>query len=313
MEQAKFVASSSPHVRGRQTVQSIMLDVCIALLPSALFALYRFGAYSWAVLFSCVAGSMITEWACNKLMKKPNSLKDLSAVVTGLMLGMCCPPTVPLWLPFVGGVFAIGIVKMPFGGLGHNFLNPALAARAFLLASWPSMMTTWSNAVDAVSGATPLEAYKLGQPAGYSDLLFGHVDGSIGEVCKIALLVGAAYLIIRKVINLNTPVGFVVGVAGFAWIFGGYGGLFTGDPLYALLSGGALMGAFFMCNDYTTSPCTPAGQFLMGLLAGILTGVIRRFGAYVEGVTYAILFLNVCTPLIDRYIRPKAFGEGKAK
>lgn len=310
MNPTQFVASSSPHIRQRQSVSTIMRDVTLALLPAALFGIYRFGLQSALVLVASILGAVGTEWVANRILKRPLSITDGSAVVTGLLLGMCCPPYAPVWMPFLGGVFAIAIVKIPFGGLGHNFLNPALTARAFLLASWPAYMTQWQP-VDAVSSATPLVAYKAGQGASYMDLFLGHVPGSIGEVCKWALLLGAAYLLLRHVITWHTPTGFLAGLFVFVWAFGGPGGLFTGDGLYAVLSGGALIGAFFMCNDYTTSPVTRKGQFVMGLGAGLLTGLIRTFGSYAEGVTYAILFMNVCTPLIDRFMRPKAFGEGK--
>ncbi len=316
---AKFTISSSPHIHSPQKVNRIMADVCLALLPAAVFGVVRFGLYSAWVLMSSILGTVLTEWVGCKLLRKPVSVGDGSAVVTGLLIGMCCPPYVPLWLPFVGGVFAIAIVKLPFGGLGHNFLNPALAARAFLMASWPSLMTQWkpaeivSKATETVSSATPLAAHKLGAQVNYGDLLLGNVDGSIGEVCKWALLLGALYLVVRWVINLHTPIGYLAGLFVFSWIFGGKAGLFTGDGLFAILSGGAMLGAFFMCNDYVTSPITGKGQFLMGLGAGVLTGLIRIFGSYVEGVTYAILFMNVLTPLIDRFVRPRAFGEAEKR
>ena len=310
MNPTQFVASSSPHIRQKQSVSTIMRDVALALLPAALFGVFRFGLQSALVLLSSILGAVGTEWLANRLLKRPLSITDGSAVVTGLLLGMCCPPYAPVWMPFLGGAFAIAIVKIPFGGLGQNFLNPALTARAFLLASWPAYMTQWQP-VDVVSSATPLVAYKAGQGASHADLFFGNVPGSIGEVCKWALLLGAAYLLVRHVITWHTPTGFLVGLFVFVWMFGGPDGLFSGDGLYAILSGGALIGAFFMCNDYTTSPVTRKGQFVMGLGAGLLTGLIRTFGSYAEGVTYAILFMNVCTPLIDRFMRPRAFGEGK--
>ena len=319
MSARRFTVSSSPHIHSPQKVNRIMLDVCLALLPAAIFGVVRFGLSSALVMLSSIAGTVLTEWVGNKILKKPVSITDGSAAVTGLLIGMCCPAYVPLWLPFVGGVFAVAIVKLPFGGLGHNFLNPALTARAFLLASWPNFMTQWkpaeviSKATDAISSATPLAAHKLGAKANYSDLFLGNIDGCIGEVCKWALLIGALYLLVRWVITLYTPVGYLVGLYVFCWIFGSNAGLFTGDGLFAILSGGAMLGALFMCNDYVTSPITGKGQFLMGLGAGALTGLIRLFGSYVEGVTYAILFMNVLTPLIDRFVRPKAFGEAEKR
>ncbi len=314
MSTQRFIASSSPHIRQRQTVPRIMRDVVIALLPAAAFGVFHFGYYAGFILLCGIAGTVLTEWVGCCVMHRPVSVNDGSAVITGLLIGMSCPPYLPLWVPFLAGVFAIAIVKLPFGGLGHNFLNPALAGRAFVVASWPTLMTQWfpsdvlAASTDAISTATPLAAYNLGHKVSYTDLFFGNISGSIGEVCKIALIVGFVYLVVRRIVNLNTPIGFLGGLFAFTWIFGGTGGLLTGDGLFAILSGGAMLCSLYMCNDYTTSPITPKGQFLMGLGAGLLTALIRVFGPSAEGVTYAILFMNVLTPLIDRFVRPKAFG-----
>jgi electron transport complex protein RnfD len=311
MSAPRFNVSSSPHIFAANTTAGIMRDVCIALLPTAVFGVVRFGIYSAYVLLASIAGAVLTEGIGCALMRRPQSIGDGSAVVSGLLLGLCCPPYVPLWLPFAGGVFAMGIVKLPFGGIGHNFLNPALTARAFLLASWPALMTQWLPAdaltsATTVSSATPLAALELGQATGYADLFIGNVYGCIGEVSKVAILVGAAYLLVRRVINLYIPLGFLSGLFVLSWLLGS-------DGVYAILSGGAMLGAFFMCNDYATSPLSPLGQVLMGVGAGALTALIRSFGAYIEGVTYAILFMNVLTPLIDRFVRPKAFGEAEKR
>lgn len=314
MSKGRFIASSSPHIRDSLTVPSIMRDVVIALLPAAIFGMFHFGYYAGLVILSGIAGAVLTEWIGCSVMHRPVSVNDWSAVITGILIGMGCPPYVPFWIPFVGSMFAIGIVKLPFGGLGHNFLNPALAGRAFLVASWPTLMTQWfpgdvaAAAVDAVSTATPLAAVGLGQKASYMDLFLGNIAGSIGEVCKIALIAGFVYLLVRRIVTINIPLGFLGTLFVFTWIFGGTNGLFTGDGLFAILSGGAIMVSLYMCNDYTTSPITPKGQLLMGVGAGLLTALIRVFGPSAEGVTYAVLFMNVVTPLIDRFIRPKTFG-----
>ena len=311
MEKMRFSISSSPHIRQSQTVQSIMRDVVIALIPTAIYGVIQFGYQAALVMLSGVAGAVLTEFVGNKLTGRPVTVTDFSAIITGLLLAMCCPAYVPLWVPFIGSVFAIAIGKLPFGGLGQNFLNPALVGRAFLLASWPALMTHWTPA-DAVSAATPLAAYKAtGAMASYGDLFFGNIPGCIGEVSKLCILIGAAYLLLRHVITLATPLGYLGGLALMIFAFGGQDGLFTGDALFAILSGGAMFGAFFMCTDYVTIPVTQKGQFIMGLGAGILTALIRTFGGYAEGVTYAILFMNVVTPLIDRFVHPKLYGEAK--
>ena len=317
MSEQRYLVTSSPHIRHPQTVVHIMRDVCFALLPAVIFGMVRFGIYTGYVMLSAVLGAVLTEYLGNRLLHRPRSIHDGSAVVTGILLAMGCPPYIPLWAPFLGSVFAIAIVKLPFGGLGHNFLNPALAGRAFMVASWPRLMTQWfptgAVAVDAVSMATPLAAVRMGYQTSYADLLLGNIAGCIGEVCKLALIVGALYLLLRGIITYHTPLGYLAGLFVFAWIFGGQDGLFTGDGLFAILSGGAMMGALFMCTDYATSPMSRTGQLLMGLGAGLLTALIRVYGSYIEGVTYAILFMNVVTPLIDKFIRPKVFGEGAAR
>ena len=318
----RFQASTSPHIRQPQTVRSIMLDVCIALLPAVIYGVIRFGVHAALVVLASVAAAVATEALVEVLSKKKLTINDCSAMVTGMLVAMGCPPGVPLWLPMIGSFFAIAIVKMLFGGLGQNFMNPALTARAVLLASWPVLMTTWefpagieavsmaTSAADTVSLATPLVSGA--GSVSYWGLLIGNVGGCIGETSKLLLLLGGIYLIVRKVIRPHTPIATLVTLFLLTWAFGGENGIFTGDGLYAILSGGIVLGAFFMATDYVTSPVTATGQIIMGIGVGGLVFVIRTFGSYPEGVTYAILFMNLVSPLIDRFIRPRIYGEVKA-
>ncbi len=306
--QYKLFVSHSPHIAGGDSVQKIMLHVIIALLPALVAGCLVFGSRALLVVLLCVVSCIIFEGLWQKILKKPVTISDLSAVVTGLILGMNLPANIPLWIPVIGSFFAIIVVKQFFGGLGHNFMNPALAARAFLLASWTLPMTTFPM-VDAVSSATPLAAYaeKAKSLPSYLELFLGNVGGCIGEVSALALLLGAGYLLCTKVIRLRVPVIFLATVALGSWIFG-YDGFFTGDPVYQLLSGGLIFGAFFMATDYTTTPFTPKGQILFALGCGIITVLIRRYGGYPEGTSYAILLMNVATPLIDRVCKPRRYG-----
>ena len=317
----KLTVSESPHTRSGQTTKGIMLDVIIALIPALLAGIWVFGYRAAVLAFVCVGASVFFEWGWNKLLKKRNTVSDFSAAVTGLLIALNLPVTMPFWMAIIGCLFAIVIVKQFFGGLGHNFMNPALAARAFLLTSWAQPMTTWvepftkvnlfSN-VDAVSTATPLAAIKNGgELASYADLFLGKVGGCIGEVSAVALLIGAAYLIIKRVISIKIPLCYIATVAALTFAFGGSEGMFTGDALYHILSGGLLLGAFFMATDYVTTPYTPMGQIIVGIGCGVLTAVIRLWGGYPEGVSYSILLMNVVSPLIDRYTAPKKFGAIK--
>ncbi|MBE5781437.1 MAG: RnfABCDGE type electron transport complex subunit D [Clostridiales bacterium] len=313
--------SSSPHVHKLWNIKGIMFNVCLALLPAAIYGVVQFGLNAAVVMVSAVASAVLTEWIIGILCKKPSTIGDFSAAVTGMLIGMSCPPTAPFWIPMIGSIFAIGIVKQLFGGLGYNFMNPALAARAVLLASWPSIMTDWqflntgaaASGATVVSQATPLAAAQYGTAASYSDLFFGSVAGCIGEVSKLLLLVGAAYLVITKVISLYTPMGVLGSLFVLTWALGGEGGLFTGDGLYAILSGAAILCAFFMATDYTTSPVTKVGQVVFGIGVGAMIFVIRTYGSYPEGVTYAVLFMNILTPMIDKFIRPRIYGEVKSR
>lgn len=313
----KLVVSSSPHLKGPNTVKGIMRDVIIALVPASVASCVLFGLRSLVLIAASVAAAVVSEALYEKAVKREVTVGDLSAVITGLLVALIVPPGVPVWLPVVGSVFAIVIVKQIFGGIGCNFANPALAARAFLLAAWPLHMTRdWVAPVtfDASASATPLAVLKgtgKGTFPDVMDLLLGKRLGCLGETCIIALLLGAAYLLYRKVIDLSIPVGFLGTLFIGSWIFGKPGALFQGDGLTAILSGGAVLGAFFMATDYVTSPVTPKGRFIMGVGAGLITLLIRLWGDYPEGVTYGILLMNFVTPLIDKYVVPRYYGYRK--
>ncbi len=316
-----LVVSHAPHINGSDTVPKIMLDVIIALMPALIAGVFVFGMRALIVALTCVISSAAAEYIWCRILKKPNSTGDLSAVVTGLILALNVPASLPLWMAVIGSVFAIIIVKQFFGGIGHNFMNPALGARAFLMASWALAMTRWYTpgthlplfgVPDAVTSATPLAASSADKFS-YLTLFLGNHGGCIGETSALAILIGAAYLVIRRVIRLRVPLIFIGTVAVGTWIFGGNGGLFTGDPLYQILSGGLMLGACFMATDYTTSPTTPKGQIVFALGCGIITVLIRIWGGYPEGVSYSILLMNVATPLIERLTAPKRYGFIKEK
>lgn len=316
-----LVVSHAPHINGSDTVPKIMLDVILALMPALIAGVFVFGMRALIVTLTCVISSAAAEYIWCRILKKPNSTGDLSAVVTGLILALNVPASLPLWMAVIGSVFAIIIVKQFFGGIGHNFMNPALGARAFLMASWALAMTRWYapgthlplfGVPDAVTSATPLAA-NAADKFSYLTLFLGNHGGCIGETSALAILIGAAYLVIRRVIRLRVPLIFIGTVAVGTWIFGGSGGLFTGDPLYQILSGGLMLGACFMATDYTTSPTTPKGQIVFALGCGIITVLIRIWGGYPEGVSYSILLMNVATPLIERLTAPKRYGFVKEK
>ncbi len=313
----KLVVTESPHIRNKVSTAGIMLDVIIALIPSLIAGIIIFGYRSLVLSLVCMVSCMLFEGIWCKILKKPSTIGDLSAAVTGLLLALNLPVVAPFWMAILGSLFAIIVVKQFFGGIGHNFMNPALAARAFLLTSWAGKMTTWVepfaevsffNNADVVSSATPLALINGSEnlPT-YLDLFLGNVGGCIGEVSALAVLIGAAYLIWRKVISIKIPVAYILTVAALTFVFGGEG-LFHGDALYHVLSGGLLLGAFFMATDYVTTPYTPKGQIVFGIGCGILTAVIRLWGGYPEGVSYSILLMNVATPLINRYTKPRRFG-----
>lgn len=318
LENTRYLVSSSPHIRSGETTQRIMLDVIIALMPALFAGVFYFGFRALTLTVTAVVFAAAAEAVMQKILGKPITLNDLSAVVTGILLAFNVPVTLPLWIVAVGSIFAIVIVKQCFGGLGYNFINPALAARAMLLASWPVRMTAWvAPGADAVSTATPLAVIKGGLEGVSSatqaipsiwDLFLGNVGGCIGETSALALIIGGAYLVYRKVISPRIPVVYIASVAVFAFLFSGFDAYMM---VYHVLAGGLFLGAIFMATDYATSPMSPKGQIIFAIGCGFLTSIIRFFGGYPEGVSYSILIMNVATPLIDRYTMPKKFGGVK--
>jgi Na+-translocating ferredoxin:NAD+ oxidoreductase subunit D len=310
-----LIVSSSPHVKTRDTTQRLMGDVLIGLAPATLAAGYFFGSRALVVMALAVGTALLAEHAVARMGRRKTTIGDLSAAVTGLLVALNVPPSVPFWIPVIGSAVAVLLIKALFGGLGGNFLNPALAARALLLAAWPVHMTNWVRPFDLVSTASPLATLVpkgvAGLPLpGYWELFSGNIPGSLGETSALALLAGGLYLLWRRVIDWHIPVTFVGTVFVLTWLLGpnGFG---SGDPLAHILSGGLMLGAFFMATDYVTSPVTPRGRLVMGLGCGLLTVLIRLYGAYPEGVSYAILIMNVATPLIDRWVTPRKFGTVK--
>lgn len=302
--------SSSPHIRDKVTSSNIMRDVSIALVPAAAFGVFHFGIYALLIILLSVASCVATEYIYEKLMHKPITVMDFSAVVTGLLLAMNLPVSAVWWMPVLGGIFAILVVKQLFGGLGQNFMNPALGARCFLMISFAGRMTNYTY--DAVTGATPLAVLREGGSVDTLQMIIGNTAGMIGETSVIAIVIGAAYLLWKGVIDLKIPGTYLLTFAIFMLLFGGHG--FDGTYLVAQLAGGGLMlGAWFMATDYVTSPITPNGQIIYGVILGILTGIFRCFGASPEGVSYAIIFSNLLVPLIEKFTIPLAFGKVKAK
>ena len=299
--------SSSPHVRSDVITSNLMGDVIIAMIPTAVFGVWQFGVHAALVLIMTVLSCVVSEYLFERLLNKPVTVGDLSAVVTGLILGLNMPPEIPVWIPCLGGVFAIVVVKQLYGGLGQNFMNPALAARCFLLISFAQKMSRFT--LDGVSGATPLALLKSGEQVDVAAMFVGRIPGTIGEVSTLALLVGAAYLLYKKVISIRIPGTYILTVAVFAFIFGKHD---INYVLAQICGGGLIFGAFFMATDYVTSPITPMGQIVFGVLLGLLTGLFRIFGGSAEGVSYAIILGNLFVPLIEKYTLPVAFGkEGK--
>ncbi len=302
--------SSSPHVRAWDGTQNLMLDVALALMPAAAFGVYRFGLYALCILVTAVGFSLLTEYTYEALVKKENTLWDGSALVTGLLLGMNLPPLVPLWIPMLGSIFAILVVKQLFGGIGQNVVNPAMGARCFLLISFAEQMNHYSG-MDGMSGATPLEVLKNGGTVDLAAMFTGFTTGSIGEISTLALLIGGIYLLIKRVIDWVIPVVYLGSFALFIALFAGHGA----DPYYLtaqLCGGGLMIGAWFMAADYATSPVTEKGRFLYAVFLGILTGVFRLWGASAGGVSYALITANLLVPLIEKITIPRAFGwEGQ--
>ena len=310
--------SSSPHIRSKVTSGNIMLMVVIALLPASAFGVYNFGVPALLMLISTTAAAVLTEFIYEKLMHKKVTVGDFSAVVTGLLLGLNMPPTAPLWMGALGSVFGILIVKQLFGGLGQNFMNPALGARCFLLLSFTEPMTSF--VYDGITGPTPLAYVKEGalDQVNTMDMLIGNIPGTIGETSVIAIVIGAIFLILMGVIDLRIPGTYIVTFVIFVGIFGHVAhpeiGFF--DPQYItahLCGGGLMLGAWFMATDYVTSPITKKGQYVYGIVLGLLTGLFRIFGGSAEGVSYAIIISNLLVPLIEKVTLPKPFGKGGEK
>ena len=317
MSENKLHVSVYPHINSGQNTSAIMRDVLISLIPALLVEVWFFGLPSLWLVATCVIFCVLSEYLWNKFMDKPPTVNDYSAAVTGVLLAFCLPPTLPLWMAAAGSIFAIVIVKQLFGGLGYNIFNPALAARAILLSSWPVAMTTWIKPfssfvvswpkdIQAITSATPLAVAKLGAGAlpSHWSLFIGNVGGSLGETSALALLIGAAYLFYRQVIDGWIPFSYLGTVFILAWLLGR-------DPVFHLLSGGLILGAFFMATDYVTSPITRKGKLVFGIGAGILTVLIRLYGGYPEGVCYAILLMNLITPMIDIYTKNRPYGKKK--
>lgn len=300
--------SSSPHVRAKDSTNRIMAYVILALLPTTLFGIYNFGPKALLLIVLTIASCVATEWVFEKIVHKKSTIGDLSAVVTGLLLALNLPVTLPWWEAVLGGVFAIAIVKMMFGGLGQNFMNPALGARCFLLIAFAADMTNFQT--DAYTGATPLAAMRSGETIDAMNALIGRTAGTIGETSTIAILVGAIILILFGVITLAIPASYLISFVIFMLLFGGHG--FDSNYIVAqLCSGGIMLGAFFMATDYVTSPITPNGRILFGICCGILTGLFRCFGANAEGVSFAIILSNLLVPMIEKVTIPRAFGQVK--
>lgn len=307
-----YNVSVSPHIRDKSSTRKIMIDVCIALVPTLAFGVWHFGLNALFVIISSVLSCVVSEAVFELIVKKPITIFDFSAVVTGLILALNMPPNIAWWVPAIGGVFAIVVVKMLFGGIGQNIVNPALAARCFLLISFASRMTDFS--VDGVSSATPLAVLKSGGSVDLLDAFIGYKSGCIGEVSCVAILIGLVYLLIRKVISIRIPAVYIISTMVFVFIFSfaSNGAVPTWEYMLGhLLTGGLMAGAVFMATDYTTSPITKGGQIIYALLIGFLTAVFRVLGSSAEGVSYAIIISNLVVPLIEKISVPKPFGMKK--
>ncbi|MDC7221988.1 MAG: RnfABCDGE type electron transport complex subunit D [Spirochaetales bacterium] len=343
MPENKFQIASSPQFHSGMSTSMVMGHVSLALVPASLWGVYVFGWRALVVLLVSIAASVLSEYVLCRVSSQENSIADGSALLTGLLIGMNMPPAVPLFIPIIASFFAIFVVKWTFGGLGANWMNPALAGRVFVFMSWTGGMTTWtlpgrlgnSGTMDAVTGPTPLGSLKTGLmngvdgvsgplqllagegvPVTYKDLFIGNIPGCIGEVSAVLLLAGALYLIVRKIITWHIPVVYALSFSVLVWIFGGnrYGsGFFSGDVLFHLLSGGFMLGALFMATDMATSPVTKKGKVIYAIGCGFMTFLIRFYGSFPEGVSLAIIFMNIFVPLIDRMVKPVTFGVAKVK
>ncbi|WP_303806161.1 RnfABCDGE type electron transport complex subunit D [Ruminococcus flavefaciens] len=307
----KLIVSPSPHDENYTKTTNIMLNVIIALLPAWGAAVYFFGLRVIPLTAVCIGSCIFFEYVCRAMMKRSNTIGDLSAVVTGLILAMNLPSTLPYWMAVIGSFIAIVIVKQLFGGLGQNFANPAITARIVLMISFPAAMTKWVEPIthtdlDAISSATPLPLAGTDNAVSYLDLFLGKCGGCLGETCALALLIGGLYLAARKIISLAAPLSFIGSLFILSWISGS-------DPVYQILAGGVFLGAFFMATDYATTPITTKGKIVFGLGCGIITFIIRRFGSYPEGVSFSILLMNVLTPYIEQLTRTKVLGAKEAE
>ena len=319
---SKVVVTSSPHIKAADDTRSLMADVCLALLPALVVSVLTFGPRALVLTVATVISCVFFEWLYNKLLHQPSTIGDLSAVVTGMLLAFNIPVAAPIWMPVIGGAFSVIVVKMLFGGIGKNFMNPALAGRAFMLASWPALMTVWTRpgaelplfgnvtVTDAISTATPLASLKGGAlpEADILRLFLGQTGGVIGETSALALLIGGAYLVYRKVISINIPAAYILTVAVLTFLFPMGGQERFVWMLSQILSGGVMLGAIFMATDYVTSPVTPNGQIIFGIGCGLLTVFIRYFGGLPEGVSYSILLMNTLVWVIDKKTHPRKFG-----
>ena len=310
--------SASPHVRDNVSTKSIMRDVVIAMIPTSIFGVVNFGLNALLLIVTCVACCVLSEYLYEKAMKKPITTNDYSAIVTGMILALNLPPKAPLWIGVIGSIFAIVVVKQLYGGLGQNFMNPALAARCFLLISFTTRMTDFSTTdavsgatgVDAISSATPLAMLKAGESIDLMSALIGNTTGTIGETSALCLFIGAGYLIYKRIIHIRIPFIYIGTVLLFVLMFGGHG-LDLDFLLGHLLTGGLIFGAFFMATDYVTIPITPNGQIVFAIIIGLLTGIFRIFGPSAEGVSYAIIIGNLLVPLIEKVTIPTPFGMKK--
>lgn len=312
MQSNKLITETAPHIHSKDSVNKIMWLVALSLLPSGIAGIYIFGLNAlWTILLA-IFSAIATEAIIQKLTNKKISIFDGSALLTGLLLAYNLPANVPFWIPIVGSFIAISFGKMVFGGIGQNIFNPALVGRAFLMACWPKYITTFTKPMnyDAITSATPLALLKEGkivEHISYLDLFLGNRGGCLGEVCILALLIGAAFLLWKKYIRWQIPFTYIITTGIFIFVFGNKQ-LFTGDWLFHILSGGLILGAFFMATDYVTSPLTKKGQVVFGIGCGLLTGIIRLWGGYPEGVCYSILMMNAATPLIDRFTKNRVYG-----
>ena len=316
MDEMKLLVQAPPHIRSPLTTKKIMFTVVLALVPAASAGVVFFGIRALFHMLLCITSAVLTEFVIQKMMGKKVTITDGSAVVTGLLLGMNLPVAAPLWIGVVGSAFAIAIVKHTFGGLGQNFMNPALAARAMLMAAWPGQMVQWVSPFDAIATATPLAIAKAGVPDATSlpllwDMFVGMIGGSIGETSALALLIGGIYLIYKELIDYRIPVAYLGTVFVLASIFGTDG---LNSGLFHLLAGGVMLGAIFMATDYVTSPATATGRWIYGIGCGFITILIRFWGGYPEGVSFSILLMNIAAPLIEKFTVPRKFGKvGKGK